>query len=94
MGGIYRGVHLITVSLIHIDLRDYGSSGIYVTPKNITEVSAELSTILGIENHGEKHENAKVSVVIKGREGNVVADESWNMEIPGRSGGSFFLNGK
>lgn len=62
MGGIYRDVHLITVPLIHIDLRDYGSSGIYVTPKNITEVSAELSLIVGIENNGEKHENAKVKI--------------------------------
>ena len=82
MGGIYRDVRLIAVPLVHIDLRDYGSSGIYVTLKNIAEDSADLSIIVGIENNGDTQENATVSVVIKDQEGDAVADGSREMQIP------------
>ena len=50
-GGIYRGVSLITAEPLHIDLMDYGSSGIYITPKNITKTSADI----GIEEIGRAH---------------------------------------
>ncbi len=42
MGGIYRNVKLIVTEKAHIDMLDYGSSGIYVTPKNITAGKANI----------------------------------------------------
>ena len=33
MGGLYRDVKLIVTEKTHIDMLDYGSSGVYVTPK-------------------------------------------------------------
>ena len=82
MGGIYRDVHLIAVPRVHIDLMDHGSSGIYVTPKNITGDSAELVIIVGVENDGSGQENVTASVEIQDREGQTVAAGSQNMVVP------------
>ena len=49
-GGIYRGVYLIDASPLHIDLMDYGSSGVYITPENITERSADINIRVRLAN--------------------------------------------
>ena len=38
-GGLYRDVYLVAVSEVHIDLSDYGSDGIYLTPRKATPVT-------------------------------------------------------
>lgn len=38
-GGLYRDVNLVAVNPIHVDMNDYGSSGVYFTPKKATDVT-------------------------------------------------------
>ncbi len=73
MGGIYRDVSLIAVKPLHIDLTDFGSSGIFVTPKNITEDSADLEILIKLANDGQQDENALITVDILGSEGGTEA---------------------
>ncbi len=50
MGGLYRGARLIVTENVHIDMLDYGSSGIYVTPRNITWHDADIDILVKIVN--------------------------------------------
>lgn len=54
MGGIYRDVRLIAVPDLHIDLMDYGSSGVYITSENITEDHADIAVLVKLVNDGEE----------------------------------------
>lgn len=51
LGGIYRNVSLIVADPVHIDLMDNGSSGLYLTPANVSESSADLEVRANIFNH-------------------------------------------
>jgi beta-galactosidase len=42
-GGLYRKVWLVAVSPVHIDPMDDASPGVYLTPKNVSQASAELN---------------------------------------------------
>ena len=50
MGGLYRNVRLIVVPDLHIDLMDYGSSGVYVTPENISNNAADIRVLVKLRN--------------------------------------------
>ena len=41
-GGIYRDVNIIAVHPVHIDLRDYGSSGVYIIQEEVNKERARL----------------------------------------------------
>src|SRR5208282_4934632 len=42
-GGLYRKVWLIAVAPVHFDPTDDASPGVYLTPKNVSEQSADLN---------------------------------------------------
>ena len=64
MGGIYRGVKIISASRAHIDLSDFGSSGIYITPKNISGNNADTDVAVKLANDGTESKSVIVSVNI------------------------------
>ena len=74
MGGLYRDVNLIAVQKIHIDLTDYGSSGIYVTPKNISGENADIDLLIKIANDRETDEKITVKAKITGMNGETAAE--------------------
>lgn len=73
MGGIYRNVSLIAVEPLHIDLMDYGSSGIYITPSNISGAHADIDVLVKLVNDGEAKQNSTVATTILDMDGNAVA---------------------
>lgn len=73
MGGIYRDVKIIATEPVHIDLLDFGSSGIYITPKNISENRADTDILVKLENDGEESRNVSVTVNILGMDGKINA---------------------
>lgn len=73
MGGIYRDVNLIAAEPLHIDLTDFGSSGIFVTPKNITEESADIEILVRLANDGEHDEAVSVTAEILDADGETAA---------------------
>lgn len=64
MGGIYRNVRIIAVNRIHIDLMDLGSSGVYVTPKNISNASSDISIRVLLANDSLNDKNLTVTARI------------------------------
>jgi beta-galactosidase len=53
-GGIYRDVYLISTSMIHFDVMDHGSSGIYIFTPQVNEQEAHLeirSKIRNLQDH-------------------------------------------
>lgn len=53
-GGLYRDAWLISTPLLHFDLCDNASSGVYVSQKNVSEKSASLSVKSRIVNDNKK----------------------------------------
>ncbi|KAF1299074.1 beta-galactosidase [Enterococcus sp. JM4C] len=49
-GGIYRDVNLISVNPLHIDLEDFGSSGVYIQQEEVTKELAELTIKTRLKN--------------------------------------------
>ena len=49
-GGIYRKVWLVAADPVHIDPTDCASPGIYITPRNVSEASAELAVKVLLRN--------------------------------------------
>lgn len=74
MGGLYRDVNLIAVQKIHIDLMDYGSSGIYITPQNITEENADIDFLVKIANDSAQDGEITVKAEIADADGNIAAE--------------------
>ena len=73
MGGLYRGVNLIAVERIHLDLMDHGSSGIYITPKHITAENADIELLIKIANHSAEDSAITVNTKLMGSDGNTAA---------------------
>ena len=67
MGGLYRGVKLIAVEPVHIALKDSGSCGVYITPRNISETSADIGILVKLD----KAETAEVKAAILDPHGNL-----------------------
>jgi beta-galactosidase len=51
-GGLYRKVWLISTAAAHFDLQDHASSGVYVTPTNVTAAGADLEVRSRVRNDG------------------------------------------
>ena len=70
MGGLYRGVKLIAVEPVHIALNDSGSCGVYITPRNISETSADIGILVKLD----KAETAEAKAVIYDPQGKPVTE--------------------
>jgi beta-galactosidase/beta-glucuronidase len=53
-GGLYRKVYLIVAEEVHFDLADSGASGLYLTPKHVSERDAELEIRAKIVNTSDR----------------------------------------
>ena len=69
MGGLYRDVKLIAVPDAHIDLLDYGSPGVYVTPENISADGADARILARLKNDGAADRSARITAEIFDAEG-------------------------
>ena len=61
MGGLYRDVNLIITEDVHIDLMDYGSSGVYITPRPIKKGRAEVDILVKVKNDDKKERTVTVT---------------------------------
>ncbi len=74
-GGIYRPVSLITKETTCIDPLDYASSGIYISQKNVSKDSAEV-TVLSKLDSALPQKSVKVDCRILDHTGEVYAEQS------------------
>ncbi len=87
MGGIYRNVNIIVTEPVHIDLMDFGSSGIFVTPKNITDSHADIDVLVKLANDTAEAQDITVDVAIIDADGNKVASDSYSNSLAANSNG-------
>lgn len=76
MGGIYRDVKIISVSTVHIDLLDFGSSGVYITPKNISENHSDVNVLVKLSNDSTESKKVCINVnILDMDEGNAASEK-------------------
>lgn len=63
-GGLYRDVHLVTTDPLHVDVEDFASSGVYITPANVGAGSADLSARVRVKNAGSLAAITDVSLAL------------------------------
>ena len=81
MGGIYRDVKLIILPEVHIDLMDFGSSGVYITPK-IKEGCADIGVLVRLANDGGSSKTVNVTVDILNAQGGTVGSSGGKAAVP------------
>ena len=86
-GGLYRDVHLLTVNDLHIDLDDAGSSGVYLSTRDVSASGANLSARVRVSNASAEARDAGVRVVVQDAQGQEV--KRWDDVLsvaPGQTG--------
>jgi beta-galactosidase len=49
-GGLYRDVRLLVTDAVHLDVEDFASSGVYLTPGQVSAASADLQARIRVKN--------------------------------------------
>jgi beta-galactosidase len=81
-GGIYRDVNIIIVNPVHIDLSDYGSSGIYIVQEEISQEKASLILKTRLVNSLDEEKKVRLWADIVDAEGSVAAYAAKEVIIP------------
>lgn len=85
-GGMYRDVSILSTDKVHIDAMDYASSGVYLTPSNVSEQSADLNIRATIVNDSAEARTMAVEANLYDAEGALiqsVKDEIVNVQAKG-----------
>src|SRR6516164_5734916 len=65
-GGIYRGVHVITVDPVHVLMGNFASPSIFLTPSNVTATSATLALRGDVYNGDTSARDIEVQTTVVG----------------------------
>ncbi|MCK8061623.1 MULTISPECIES: glycoside hydrolase family 2 protein [unclassified Fusibacter] len=80
-GGLYRGVNLITVDPLHIDLEDYGSDGVYISQELVSKEMASVKVDCHIVNHYDISKTVTVEYQLLDMEGELVEKKSMTSQV-------------
>jgi beta-galactosidase len=80
-GGLYRGVNLITVDDVHIDLEDHGSEGLYISQKSVTDELAVVEVVTNVSNKSEITETVTVKYELYDAEGTLVDTQEMTSSV-------------
>ncbi|MBB6500705.1 glycoside hydrolase family 2 protein [Pedobacter cryoconitis] len=75
-GGIYRPVSLLVTNKVNITTTDYASPGIYISQKNVTAKSAEVSVAVKIENTEKSGQDIDIKTDIIDHTGKIVSSKT------------------
>jgi beta-galactosidase len=81
-GGLYRDVHVLVTNDLHIDVSDFGSSGVYLKTDGVSADSAELSARVRVTNAGSRAESADLVLSVIDADGANVARFTTNAAVP------------
>jgi beta-galactosidase len=71
-GGIYRGVHVLTVGPVHIVMSNYASPGIFLTPSKVGAASATLEVRGDVYNGDVSAQDIEVQTTVVGADQSVL----------------------
>jgi beta-galactosidase len=85
-GGIYRPISLIVTNKINITTTDYASPGIYISQKNVSAASADVSIAVKVENVSKQAEGLVIKSSIYDKKGTKVVEKmtGYNVTTQGR----------
>lgn len=81
-GGIYRDVNIIAVHPVHIDLRDYGSSGVYIIQEEVNKERARLIIQTKLANTSSEDKKVRLWIDILDDNDNTVTYMPKEVTIP------------
>jgi hypothetical protein len=64
-GGLYRKVFLVATNAVHVDLMDYGASGLYLTTSGVSAASATLGVKAKVLNETAAGKTLTVTAVLR-----------------------------
>ncbi|WBA80496.1 sugar-binding domain-containing protein [Endozoicomonas sp. GU-1] len=80
-GGIYRDVHLLKLNNVSIDAEDFGGPGVYISQKNVSTASADLTIAVHLSNKSTEDFAGEVLVTIQDPMGNTVKTVRMDAEL-------------
>ena len=80
-GGLYRPVSLIFTSKTHLDLMDYGSSGVYAKTTSIAPAGAQVQVRARVRNDSEQSGNFVLRTLLVDAQGKVAAQEEQSVTV-------------
>lgn len=80
-GGLYREVRLRSVDDLHVDLDDYGGSGVYLETRSVSAEGAELAARVRVTNASAQSVAASVTLDVKDGEQRSVAQLSGQVQL-------------
>ncbi len=93
-GGLYRKVWLVATDPLHVDPTDDASPGVYITPSNITDSSADLSVKVLLRNTTNSPQDAQVRATVSDAGGRAVATLEGNANCQPDQRSTLELSGK
>lgn len=84
-GGIYRKAWYITTDKYHIATTDYASSGVYITPSNVSNDSADVSIRTLVTNDDGADQTFKVMNCLTDASGSMVLHLQQDLFVPANS---------
>lgn len=93
-GGIYRDVWLITTPKQHFDLSDFGSNGVYIDTKDVSQSAASYIIRGNVKNDGSLSKKIEVTYTLKDPQGKIIKTDKNTITIQPNSKSSFSYTGK
>ncbi len=81
-GGLYRGVRLVGVDDLHVELMDHASPGVYITSQHVTAESAGVCVVVLVRNDATQDTRGEIEVVLRDAAGNVVGTARKAADFP------------
>ena len=81
-GGIYRDVHLLATSRVHVNLLDSGSPGVFVTTSKVSQASASVQVTSEIRNDSSAADPVTIRSLLLDVSGNVVTTSTTSLVLP------------
>jgi beta-galactosidase len=88
-GGLYRAVHLLAVDEVHINLMDYGSSGLFLRQSQVGATSADLQVTVEARNDSASAQSVILNTFVVDARNTIVQTLSSPEIIAAHSGHTF-----
>lgn len=81
-GGLYRPVRLVAVDPVHIDLADFGGSGVLATTASASATTARIDVRTRITNAGRRASATRIAISLIDAEGRTAASTQTALKLP------------
>lgn len=91
-GGIYRDVHVVSTDPVHMEMLDFGSSGLFLRQTNVSAASANLRVTAEVRNDSATSQNVILNTVIVDATNTIVQTLSSMQNMAAHTSNTFVQN--